>query len=50
MKVLYARLSMLEQKTDIQKLNDKDYHLIIEDKCSGWISFFDYNGGKEILI
>jgi hypothetical protein len=49
MKVLYARVSTLEQKTDRQKVNEKDYHLIIEDKCSGAISFFDRNGGKEIL-
>ncbi len=48
MKVLYARVSTLEQNTDRQKVNDKDYQLVIEDKCSGVIPFFERNGGKEI--
>ena len=48
MKVLYARVSTLEQNTDRQKVNEKDYQLVIEDKCSGVIPFFDRNGGKEI--
>jgi DNA invertase Pin-like site-specific DNA recombinase len=49
MKVLYARVSTLEQKTDRQKVNEQDYQLVIEDKCSGAIPFFDRNGGQEIL-
>ena len=48
MKVLYVRTSTLEQKTDRQRVNEKDYDLVIEDKCSGSISFFDREGGKEI--
>jgi DNA invertase Pin-like site-specific DNA recombinase len=49
MKVLYARVSTIEQNTDRQKVNEHDYQLVIEDKCSGAIPFFDRNGGQEIL-
>ena len=49
MKVLYARVSTIEQKTDRQKVNEQDFQLVIEDKCSGAIPFFDRNGGQEIL-
>jgi DNA invertase Pin-like site-specific DNA recombinase len=50
MKILYCRVSTIKnQKTDRQKINDKDYDLIIEDKCSGVISLFDRNGGKQLL-
>ena len=48
MKVLYVRCSSLDQKTDRQRVNEKDYNLVIEDKCSGAIPFFDREGGKEI--
>ena len=48
MKVLYCRVSTLDQKTDRQKVNEKDYKLVIEDKCSGAIPFFERAGGKEI--
>ena len=44
MKVLYCRVSSLEQNTDRQKVNEKDYQLVIEDKCSGVIPFFERNG------
>ena len=49
MKVLYVRCSSLEQKTDRQRVSEKDYDLVIEDKCSGAIPFFEREGGKEIL-
>ena len=49
MKVLYCRVSSIEQKTDRQRVNEKEYKLVIEDKCSGSISFFEREGGKEIL-
>lgn len=49
MKVLYVRCSSLEQKTDRQRVSEKDYDLVIEDKCSGSIPFFEREGGKEIL-
>lgn len=48
MKVLYCRVSSLDQKTDRQKVNEKDYQLVIEDKCSGAVPFFERAGGKEI--
>ena len=49
MKVLYTRVSSLEQKTDRQKVNEKDFNHVIEDKCSGSIPFFEREGGKEVL-
>ena len=49
MKVLYVRTSTLEQKTDRQRVNEKDFQLVVEDKCSGSISLFEREGGKQIL-
>jgi len=48
MKVLYVRVSTLDQKTDRQRVNESDYKLVIEDKCSGSIPFFERQGGIEI--
>lgn len=48
-KVLYTRVSTIDQKTDRQRVNESEYQLVIEDKCSGGIPFFERNGGKEIL-
>jgi DNA invertase Pin-like site-specific DNA recombinase len=50
MKVLYARVSSINQKTDRQTINESDYKHIVEDKCSGAIPFFERPGGKEILM
>ncbi|MDD3321201.1 MAG: recombinase family protein [Paludibacter sp.] len=47
--ILYTRVSTLDQRTDRQRINKKDYDLVIEDKCSGTIPFFERPGGKEIL-
>jgi DNA invertase Pin-like site-specific DNA recombinase len=49
MKVLYVRTSTLEQKTDRQRVNEKDFELVVEDKCSGTINLFEREGGKKIL-
>lgn len=49
MKILYVRTSTTEQKTDRQRVNEKDYHLVIEDKCSGSSDLFDREGGKKLL-
>ena len=49
MKVLYVRTSTIEQKTDRQRVNEKDYQLVVEDKCSGSIALFEREGGKQIL-
>jgi DNA invertase Pin-like site-specific DNA recombinase len=48
MKVLYVRTSTIEQKTDRQRVNEKDYQLVVEDKCSGSIALFEREGGKQI--
>jgi DNA invertase Pin-like site-specific DNA recombinase len=48
MKVLYCRVSTLDQKTDRQRLNEKDFNLLIEDKCSGAVPFFTRPGGMEV--
>lgn len=49
MKILYVRVSTVDQNTDRQRVNEKDFSLIIEDRCSGAIPFFERQGGKEIL-
>lgn len=48
MKVLYARVSSIDQKTDRQKITENEFDLVVEDKCSGAIPFFEREGGKEI--
>lgn len=48
-KVLYTRVSTNEQNSKIQKLDLENYDIIVEDKCSGAIPFFERNGGKEML-
>ena len=48
MKVFYVRVSSLEQKTDRQRVSEKEYDLVVEDKCSGSIPFFEREGGKKI--
>lgn len=48
MNVLYTRISTLDQKNDRQVKNARDYNLILEDKCSGAIPFFEREQGKKI--
>ena len=48
MKVLYCRVSTIDQKTDRQKVNEKDFQYLVEDKCSGAVPFFEREGGLEI--
>ncbi len=48
MNILYCRVSTIEQKTDRQKVSENDYNLVIEDKCSGAVPFFEREGGREI--
>jgi DNA invertase Pin-like site-specific DNA recombinase len=48
MKVFYVRVSTLEQKTERQRINENDFDLVVEDKCSGGIPFFEREGGKKI--
>ena len=49
MKILYTRVSTSDQKTDRQRINEKDFDIVVEDHCSGAIQFFERQGGKEIL-
>lgn len=48
MKILYTRISTVDQKTDRQTQNAKDYDYLVEDKCSGATPFFERDGGKRI--
>ena len=48
MKILYCRVSTADQKTDRQRVTETDFDLVVEDKCSGAIPFFEREGGKEI--
>jgi len=47
-KVLYCRCSSLDQKTDRQKINEKEYDIVLEDKVSGAVPFFEREGGIDI--
>jgi DNA invertase Pin-like site-specific DNA recombinase len=49
MNILYRRTSTIEQNSDRQAINHKDYDLLIQDKCSGTIPFFEREGGKKIM-
>lgn len=40
----------MDQKTDRQRVDEKDFDLVFEDKCSGAIPFFEREGGKEIKM
>lgn len=48
MNILYIRVSTLEQSTERQRINDKNYDLVIEDRCSGATPFFERPGGQRI--
>ena len=48
MDTLYVRVSSDEQKTERQRLIEKDYDFTVEDKCSGAIAFFEREGGRQI--
>jgi len=49
MKVLYVRISSLDQKTDRQRVQESEFNLVIEDKVSGSVPFFERQGGKMVL-
>mgnify|MGYP000843857871 CR=1 FL=1 len=46
--ILYVRCSTIDQRTDRQRVNEKDFDKVIEDKCSGSIPMFDRDGGVEL--
>ena len=45
--VLYVRISSLDGKTDRQRVNEKEFDKVIEDKCSGSIPMFERDGGRQ---
>ncbi|MES2827840.1 MAG: recombinase family protein [Bacteroidota bacterium] len=49
MNILYIRTSSISQNSDRQKINQKDFDIVVEDKCSGSIAFAEREGGKKIL-
>lgn len=50
MKAYYKRISdERTQKLDRQNLKDKDYDIVVTDKCSGSVPFFEREGGKKLL-
>lgn len=46
--ILYVRISSLDQKSDRQRVNEKEFDKVIEDKCSGSIPMFERAGGIEL--
>ena len=46
--VLYVRISSLDGKTDRQRVNEKEFDKVIEDKCSGSIPMFERDGGRQL--
>jgi len=48
MRVHYQRVSSLLQNTERQKVDEKNYDLLLEDKCSGVVPFFDRPSGMKI--
>lgn len=47
--ILYTRVSTLYQRTERQRINEKDFDLVVEDKYSGAIPFWERPSGKEIM-
>ncbi len=48
LRVLYTRTSSIDQRTDRQRVNEKDFDWVIEDKISGSINFFERPGGIQL--
>ena len=48
MKVLYTRVSTLNQNIDRQRTEVNKYDLVLEDRCSGSIPLFEREQGKAI--
>jgi DNA invertase Pin-like site-specific DNA recombinase len=49
MKVLYVRVSTIEQNTDRQKVSVSEFDFVVEDKCSGAIPFNLRPGGLQLM-
>jgi len=48
MRVHYKRVSSVLQNTDRQTIDESQFDLLLEDKCSGTIPFFDRPSGSKI--
>ena len=48
MRVHYQRVSSVLQNTDRQKIDESQFDLLLEDKCSGTIPFFNRPSGSKI--
>lgn len=48
MKVLYTRVSTIQQNLDRQRVNSDEFDLVLEDKCSGGIPFFERPSGRLV--
>jgi DNA invertase Pin-like site-specific DNA recombinase len=48
MRVHYQRVSSVLQNTDRQRIDESQFDLLLEDKCSGTIPFFDRPSGSKI--
>jgi DNA invertase Pin-like site-specific DNA recombinase len=49
MRVLYVRVSTIDQKTDRQRVNESEYDFIVEDRVSGSVPFQERQGGRQVL-
>ena len=48
-KVLYTRVSTIDQNLGRQQVDASNYQIVIEDKISGSVPFFQRPGGLQIL-
>jgi len=48
MRVHYQRVSSVLQSTDRQRIDESQFDLLLEDKCSGTIPFFERPSGSKI--
>ena len=48
MRVHYQRVSSVLQSTDRQRIDESQFDLLLEDKCSGTIPFFNRPSGSKI--
>ena len=46
--VLYVRISSLDGKTDRQRVSEKEFDRVIEDRCSGSVPIFQREGGRRL--
>lgn len=49
LKILYVRVSSIDQNPDRQRVHEYMYDKVIEDRISGKVALFEREGGKELL-